>query len=332
MLRTLLLIFGFAGGWFCPWLASLKPLMALFLAYMLTVVFLRMQLTRQSLTAAHWRVLITNLLFPPLLWQGLLLCGVPERFAQAAFFTAVTPTAAAAPVIVNLLGGSISFATVGFLLSTLCMSAALPLLIPPVLHRPVWGALPELAGAWWEQVLLFFQWLNAQPAGLILGRVFFVTLLPMVIAILLRRKFGERARGWGQKLTPSTLYVWVGLVAIIASSAAQSLKQHTAQFPASDVWWVVIIDVLLCVVMFALGALLGAPNHLRECSQLLGQKNTSYTTYLAFACDAPFAALGPAFYVFFHNAWNGLQLILHGNKQIGRTLVRRGLARDARVD
>ena len=314
MLRTLLLIFGFAGGWFCPWLAALKPLMAVFLAYMLTVVFLRMTLTRQTLTFTHWRVLAVNLLFPPLLWQVMLLCGVPERFAQAAFFTAVTPTAAAAPVIVNLLGGSISFATVGFLLSTLCMSAALPFLIPPVLHRPVWGALPDFTGAWWEQTWAFIQWLSAQPAGLILGRVFFVTLLPMVIAVLLRRKFGDRARQWGQQLTPSTLYVWVGLVAIIASSAAQSLEAHTALFPMSDIGWVIAIDIALCIGMFALGALLGYPGHLRECSQLLGQKNTSYTTYLAFACDAPFAALGPAFYVFFHNTWNGLQLIFHKEK------------------
>lgn len=315
MLRTLLLIFGFAGGWFCPWLSALKPLMAVFLAYMLTVVFLRMRVSRETLTARHWQVLAVNLVLPVALWQGMLCCGVPERFAQAAFFTAVTPTAAAAPVIVNLLGGSISFATVGFLLSTLCMSAALPFLIPPVLHRPVWGALPEALTngtlGFWEQCGTFLAWLGDQPTGLILGRVFFVTLLPMVLAIVLRRKFGERARAWGNRLTGSTLYVWVGLVAIIASSAAQSLEAHAAQFPRSDVLWVVVIDVLLCIGMFALGAVLGLPGRIRECSQLLGQKNTSYTTYLAFACDAPFAALGPAFYVFFHNAWNGLQLIFH---------------------
>lgn len=100
-------------------------------------------------------------------------------------------------------------------------------------------------------------------------------------------------------------------MAIIASSAAQTLEGQTAGFPRSDVLWVVLIDILLCVFMFGFGALLGGRAHLRECSQLLGQKNTSYTTYLAFACDAPFAALGPAFYVFFHNTWNGLQLIFH---------------------
>lgn len=318
MLRTLLLIFGFAGGWFCPWLAALKPLMAVFLAYMLTVVFLRIRVSKETLTLRHWYVLAANMVLPLALWKGMLLCGVPERFAQAAFFTAVTPTAAAAPVIINLLGGSISFATVGFLLSTLCMSAALPFLIPPVLHRPVWGALPEVLTSGslslWESCSTFLGWLGEQPAGLILMRVFFVTLLPMALAVILRRKFGERARQWGNRLTASTLYVWVGLVAIIAASASQSLEAQAALYPRSDVLWVIVIDILLCIGMFALGALFGMPKHLRECSQLLGQKNTSYTTYLAFACDAPFAALGPAFYVFFHNTWNGLQLIFHKEK------------------
>lgn len=322
MLRTLLLIFGFVGGWCCPWLAAFKPLMAVFLAYMLTVVFLRMTLTRQTLTWRHWVLLAVNALFPVLVWKGLLLCGVPERFAQAAFFTAVTPTAAAAPVIVNLLGGSISFATAGFLLSTLCMSVAMPLLIPPVLHRPFLGDLPQQlttgAHPFWQQAGEWAAWLSGQPVGVILGRVFLVTLLPLLLAAVLRRKFGERARQWGQRLTPSTLYVWVGLVAIIAASAAQTLESHTAAFPKTDVLWVVVIDFLLCIVLFALGAVLGLPGKIRECSQLLGQKNTSYTTYLAFACEAPFAALGPAFYVFFHNAWNGLQLIFHRGKPEGK--------------
>ena len=72
------------------------------------------------------------------------------------------------------------------------------------------------------------------------------------------------------------------------------------------------IDLALCVLWFGLGALLGGRRRRRECSQLLGQKNTSYTTYLALACDPTgFSMLGPAFYVFFHNAWNGLQLIFH---------------------
>lgn len=288
MSRTVLLIVSFVGGWLCPWLSVFKPLMPWLLAYMLTVVFLRSDLSPRAVTGRHWAVIGANLGLAFAAWGGLLLCGVPERFAQAAFFTAVTPTASAAPVIVGLLGGGVSFASAGFLLGALCVSAALPLAVPLVLHRSAWLVMPT-----------------------VLFRVGVVTLLPLLLAAALRRRFGERARQWGVRLTPSTLYAWVALVALIAAAAAETLAEHTADFPRSDVLWVLAIDLGLCVLSFAVGALIGRPDRIRECSQLLGQKNTSYTTYLAFACDAPFAALGPAFYVFFHNTWNGLQLIFH---------------------
>lgn len=287
-----MLIFCFAGGWFCPWLAALKPLMPWCLFYMLTVVFLRMDYTPRALRPQHWVVLGVNVALAFALWGGLLLCGVPERFAQVAFFTAITPTATSAPVIVNFLGGSITFASMGFLLSALAISAVLPLAVPVVLHSSAWAIMP-----------------------LLLQRVGFVTLLPLALAMGLRRLFGERARGVGKRLTASTLYAWMALVAIIAAAASDTLSASAAGYPRTDVLWVLLIDFALCVFQFALGALLGYPGHVRECSQLLGQKNTSYTTYLAFACGAPFAALGPAFYVFFHNAWNGLQLIFAGRKR-----------------
>ncbi len=258
---------------------------------MLTVVFLRMDFTPRALTLRHGLVVTVNALSPFLVWGTFLLCGIPERFAQAAFFTTITPTATAAPVIINLLGGSITFASMGFLLSAIGISAVLPIAIPLVLHQSAWAVMP----------MIFF-------------RVGVVTLLPLLAAGLLRRFFGERARTWGKRLTASTLYAWIALVAIIAASASDFLR--TAPFPKRDILWVLLIDFVLCVILFALGALLGLPKHKRECSQLLGQKNTSYTTYLAFACDAPFAALGPAFYVFFHNAWNGLQLIFHKETKV----------------
>lgn len=286
MLRTVLLVACFALGWFCPWLAALRPLMPWCLFYMLVAVFLRMEFTPRAIHWRHWLVIAVNLASAFAVWAGMLLCGVPERFAQAAFFTAVTPTASAAPVIISLLGGSVTFGSMGFLLGALCVSAALPAAIPLVLHQSALAALPAIA-----------------------GRVCFVTLLPFAAALLLRRRFGERARRWGRALTPSTLYVWIVLVAIIAASASRTLEEHAAEYPRADVLWVVAIDLALCVALFALGALLGGRRRWHECSQLLGQKNTSYTVYLALACGAPFAALGPAFYVFFHNAWNGIQLI-----------------------
>ena len=286
--RAVMLVVCFAAGWLCPGLAALKGVMPWCLVYMLTVVFLRMDYTPRAVRPQHWAILAANIALPFALWGLLTALGVPERFGQVAFFTAITPTATSAPVIVNFLGGSITFASAGFLLSALLVSAVLPLAVPLVLHCPAWQVVPFL-----------------------IQRICLVSLLPLGVAMGLRRLFGERARQVGARLTASTLYAWMLLVVIIAASASDTLSRHAAEFPRSDILWVLLIDLFLCVFQFALGAAMGYPRHIRECSQLLGQKNTSYTTYLAFACDAPFAALGPAFYVFFHNAWNGLQLMLH---------------------
>lgn len=288
MFRTAMLVLCFAAGWFIPSLALLKPFMPYCLIYMLTVVFLRMELTQRAFSWRHFLVIAVNIASAFACWKGLLLCGVPEPFAQAAFFTAITPTATAAPVIVSLLGGNISFATVGFVLSALIVSLVLPIAVPLVLHQSAWTAMP-----------------------LVLSRVCFVTLLPGIIALVLRLVFKTRSQQWGKKLTPSTLYTWMALVAIIAASASHFLEHEGQHFSRTDILWVLLINVFIGIYSFGVGALLGIKGYMRECSQLLGQKNTSYTTYLAFSCGAPFAALGPAFYVFFHNAWNGLQLIFH---------------------
>ncbi len=45
-----------------------------------------------------------------------------------------------------------------------------------------------------------------------------------------------------------------------------------------------------------------------ECSQALGQKNTTLSIYLALTYASPIAALGPTFYVLWHNLWNAWQL------------------------
>ena len=54
----------------------------------------------------------------------------------------------------------------------------------------------------------------------------------------------------------------------------------------------------------------------REGSQCLGQKNTTFTIYLALAYTSPVVALGPTFYVLWHNLWNSWQL--HRAARTGR--------------
>ena len=68
------------------------------------------------------------------------------------------------------------------------------------------------------------------------------------------------------------------------------------------------VSALSCAGSFAIGRLLGGSEFRREASQSLGQKNTSFTIYLALAHVSPLVALGPTFYVLWHNLWNAWNL------------------------
>ena len=61
---------------------------------------------------------------------------------------------------------------------------------------------------------------------------------------------------------------------------------------------------------FTVGGLLVPKRYRREGSQTLGQKNNMLTIYLAMTFASPLAALGPTFYVVFHNLWNVWQLFV----------------------
>jgi BASS family bile acid:Na+ symporter len=69
-----------------------------------------------------------------------------------------------------------------------------------------------------------------------------------------------------------------------------------------------VVSLLVCIANFALGRLIGGKEFHREASQTLGQKNTAYTIYLALTYANPLIALGPTFYVIWHNLWNSWQL------------------------
>jgi bile acid:Na+ symporter, BASS family len=68
------------------------------------------------------------------------------------------------------------------------------------------------------------------------------------------------------------------------------------------------VSLAICITNFAVGRFLGGRRHGPEASQSLGQKNTSFTLWIALAYASPLVALGPACYILWHNLWNGWQL------------------------
>ena len=286
VLRAIGLLLAFAVGGCLPVLHAYSGLIRIGLIFMLFVVFLRIEPSRKMLHRSQFFAVAFNILFACGLWKLFLYAGQDE-LARVAFFTAITPTATATAVIVSLIGGNVAYTVTTFLLSNVLISCCLPLLIPLVVGTPALGLT--------QHVLL---------------RVLSVTLLPFAAAMLFRAVSKPTATRLGERLSMWTFYAWIGLVVLIAAQARHFLDQQ-AQVPWFLLGTIALLSLVICAINFFAGYLIGRPQYGLECSQALGQKNNSYTVYLALTYANPLVALGPTIYVLWHNLWNAWQLYRH---------------------
>ena len=104
------------------------------------------------------------------------------------------------------------------------------------------------------------------------------------------------------------------MIFVIAAIAGDYLQKNP-DIPLIKILLPGVISLILCIANFAVGRLIGGRNFSRECSQLLGQKNTSLGMYLALCYADVIVAFGPVFYVLWHNAWNAIQLYCYERRQ-----------------
>jgi len=249
---------------------------------MLFLVFLQTRLSRQALTRSHLLLLTANLALGFAGWGAGWLIGGRD-IALAAFFCGITPTAIAAPVIISFLRGRVDYVVAAFLLTNITIAALLPLLLPIVLGR----ATPEA----------FAQ---------VLGSVGLVVFVPMTIAWLVRAAYPPAA-DWPGRTRNLSFGLWVTAMFLITANASNFVRAH-ADTPHIVLAQIAGASLLVCVASFSLGRVIGGREFPREASQALGQKNTTFTIYLALTYASPLVALGPTCYVIWHNLWNSWQL------------------------
>ena len=74
---------------------------------------------------------------------------------------------------------------------------------------------------------------------------------------------------------------------------------------------IALITLGLCVLNFSVGRALAPRKYKRETAQLLGQKNTTLSIFLALHFANPLVALAPTFYILFHNIWTASLMYLY---------------------
>lgn len=273
------------GDYIGPKLVMVLPINIFLMLY---VTFCKIQMN--DLTPRKWHfilqgirtllaalsVLSANLCTNPtykLLWEGVFIC-------------AICPTAAAAPVIVDKLGGNIASLTVYLLIANGFTSIIIPLFFP-LMEK---GADITFAMAAW----------------LVLQRVLMVLIIPLCLA-LLSRKYLPKFVNWLKTKRNLAFYLWSFNLSIIMGLAMQNILHA----PVSG--WVLtalcIIPLILAVVQFSIGKLVG--HHYGDsigAGQALGQKNTVVGIWLTLSFLNPYAAIAPCVYVIWQNIINAVQL------------------------
>jgi BASS family bile acid:Na+ symporter len=261
-----------AGAWLIRWL----------IIGMLFIVFLQTRLSREALQRSHGWLLAANIAMGFVGWGlGWVIGG--RELALAGFFCGITPTASAAPVIMNFLRGRVDYVVAAFLLTNLTVAALLPALMPLMLGRVVPRLFADMFGS--------------------VGLVVFV---PLVTALLVR-KIHPPAAEWPKRLRNVSFGMWVMTMFLITARVSAFLREHR-EIPLHLVLTIAGLSCALCAANFTLGRWIGGHEYPREASQSLGQKNTAFTIYLALAYASPLVALGPTCYVLWHNLWNSWQL------------------------
>ena len=280
--RTAAILSAMTLGALVPQAHVLAGLVRWLVVAMLFLVFLQTRFSRSALHRSHLALFAANVGLGLLAWAGGAALGGTE-IAVAAFFCGITPTAIAAPVIVSFLRGRVDYVVAAFVLTNLGIAALIPLLLPFVLGRATPDAFAQVGGS-----------------------VALVVFAPFAVAWLVRRVH-PAAASWPARLRNLSFGLWVLAIFLITSNASDFLRRN-ADTPRLILVEIALVSLVVCAVNFAVGRRIGGREFAREASQALGQKNTTFTIYLALAYAGPVAALGPTCYVIWHNLWNSWQL------------------------
>ena len=289
LIRPLLIIAAFALGAIFPKLGEATFVIRYFLIVMLYFIYLPLDVKSLRLHKSQFVLTGINIILGVAAWYLAGLSG-DKALADAAFFAAITPTASAAPVIMKFLGGDVSYMITGFVVTNTLVSTALFFMLPLMITGEV------------------------NPAGFLHAAVNLVILIgsPAILAFI-TRKIYPASTEWAKKCGNLSFILWVILLCVISGSAMKFFYSHA---DISCTYYILIagISLLICALNFTIGYFIGGKKFAREASQTLGQKNTTFTIVLASTFSSPLAAMGPTFYVLWHNLWNAFQLFMHDRK------------------
>lgn len=280
------------GALFYPWMGYITFLSPYLIFIMLFITYCK--LSPKDFKPGKFEVI--------LLVTQILLAGVSfgltffwnHTLAEGVFICFFISTATAAPVITAMLGGSISKVATFSLLSNAMIAIVGPIVLAAM------GEHPEITFG--DSFLL------------ILKQVFPLILLPLVLAMCIR-KFMPKIHSYVVEKQQISFYCWcISLLIVVGSCTSFAIQNWTPDSTGTMIM-LAIGALCACLLQFKIGRKIGKYyGDAVSGGQSLGQKNTVLAVWLALAYLNPMASIAPAAYVAWQNIVNSWQLMRHQSR------------------
>ncbi len=212
--------------------------------------------------------------------------GPIRMLVECAMLCMICPTASAAGVITDRLGGHLAGTVTYLVIINLAGTFLIPLVIPLVN--------PSAQMGFWAYV------------GHLALQVFPVLILPGLLAWLVRYtlpRLQRRLMRWAS----NSFYIWgVGLTLAMVLSTRALLLSHLGPWAFGGI---VVISVLSCALQFFTGHRMqkDAVDNLTA-GQALGQKNTGFLIWLGYNYMTPVTSVAGGLYAIWQNLYNSWEL------------------------
>ena len=268
-----------------PLLESLIPVVLFVLLY---VTFCKIQIKEMRPRAWHfWLQTIRVSLSAFFVWLITLASGPNLRLVlEGMFVCVICPTAAAAPVVTEKLGGSIGSLTVYAIIANVVTSIIIPLFFPMVEK---------------SSDISF-----ATASLMVLRNVTTVLVIPLVLALVSRRVI-PRVTARIKEFRNLGFYLWCFNLTIITGITMRNILH--ASLSGTVLAILLILPLFIALLQFTIGKLVGRYyGDSISAGQALGQKNTVVGIWLTLTFLNPLAAVAPGAYVLWQNMVNASQL------------------------
>ena len=290
-----------AGGYFlfhyAGFLAPLKPavwvavdiLTPSLIFIQLFLTFCKIDMKDLRLTKWHWIILAFQTVSALVMAAVLILVPMNEVYREifeGAMVCLICPTATAAAVVTDKLGGSAARITLYNLMSNLLAAVFVPVVFPLIEVHSELGFFPA-----------FLK---------ILSKVFPLLICPFLLAVLLKYIW-PKAHDFFKARAGIAFYLWAVALALAIGQTVRSMHNSTA--PAAVLWMIAGAALLTCIVQFWFGKRTGkALGDTITAGQALGQKNSVLAIWMAYTYLNPISSLAPGTYAVWQNIFNSWQL------------------------